>query len=316
MGVLTKAPVSGFDPLASGRLALFTGKGGVGKSTVVAALAMEAGRRGRRPLVIELGHRASMQAVFGVAHVGHEPVDVGGGVHACNIELDEALRDYVADHVPVAALARRIAESSSLARFFEAAPAVGEVLTLQRIEQLMAARAPDGGARWDPILVDFDATGHALMFLELPKVFEGLVPGGPVRRLLDGFSALLSDPTATRLHLVTLPARLPVQETLELHDKLAAEHAVRLGGLFVNRVPAQPWEGDPGAIDALLGQLDGEPARDLQLLRRAIDRHAAAQAAMARLDALPLPRVALPQLSTRLDRRALTALGRIAGGGA
>ena len=293
------------DPFAT-RLSLLTGKGGVGKTTVVAGLAVEAARRGGRPLIVELGHRASMQAVFGVPEVGHAPTQVAEGVHATNIDLDESLRDYVADHVPLPALARRIAESRSLARFFEAAPAVGEVLTLQRIEQLLEGP-------WDPVLVDFDATGHALMFLELPRVFEGLDAEGPVRRLLDSFSALLSDPERTRLHLVTLPGRLPVQETIELHARLEREHAVRLGVLFANRVPRPPSSA-AATVDAWRARLPADhPAQvDLSLLERAIGRSAAARAQLERLRAaVPLPLVELPDQPEHLD---LDALGRLAGG--
>ena len=83
------------DPFAS-RLSLFTGKGGVGKSTVVAAVALEARRRGLRPLVVELGHRASMQSIFGAGRIGHAPTEVAPGVHASNVDLEHALADYVA----------------------------------------------------------------------------------------------------------------------------------------------------------------------------------------------------------------------------
>lgn len=298
------------------RLSLFTGKGGVGKSTLVAALAIEAARRGRRPLIVELGHRASMQAIFEAPTIGHHPVEVAPGVHATNIELDRALAEYVDAHVPVRAVARRIRESPFLARFFEAAPAVAEVLTLFRIERLLA-EADDGGApRWSPVLVDLDATGHALMFLELGNVFAGLATGGPVRTLLDSFAALLSDRERTRLHVVTLPGRLPITETIELVVRLEREHAVPLGTIFVNRVRPAPIapEAEPILAELLARASHAALREDLTLLAAATARHAAVQRELARLDALPLARVTLPELRPPIDPRSLGVLGRIAGG--
>lgn len=287
----------------SSRLSFFTGKGGVGKSTLVASLAIEAARRGMRPLVVELGHRATMQGIFGVDEIAHTPTEVAPGVFATNIDLDEALTSYVAEHVPVAALAKRIAKSQSLRRFFEAAPAVGEILTLQRLEQLL-------GGPWSPILVDLDATGHALMFLELPKVFEGLVPEGPIRRLLDSFAALLRDGELSQLHLVTLPYRLPVQETLELHERLRAEHAIRLGTLFVNRVPPSPL-GDEAREVLRASETDDAGAReDLELLEDACERADEARREIARLDAIAMPRVLVEaRRAGTLDRAALSEMG-------
>ena len=90
------------------RLELSTGKGGVGKTTLAAALALEAARRGRKPLVVELGHRASLSAIFDVP-IGFAPVEVSPGVHATNIALAPALLDYLTRRIRVASVARRIA---------------------------------------------------------------------------------------------------------------------------------------------------------------------------------------------------------------
>ncbi|MCZ7678521.1 MAG: hypothetical protein M5U28_07005 [Sandaracinaceae bacterium] len=305
------------DPFGA-RLSLFTGKGGVGKSTLVAALAVEAARRGLSPLVVELGHRASMQAVFGAPEVGHAPALVAPGVHATNVDLDRTLLDYVAAHVRVRAIARRIGASASLRRFFEAAPAVAEVLTLWRIERLLAEERPGGAPRFSHLLVDLDATGHALMFLELPRVFAGLADSGPIAALLDSFTALLSDRATTRLHVVTLPGRLPVTETIELVRRLEAEHEVPLGSVFVNRVRAAPLS--PEAEPVLAGLRGREPhaalREDLGLLEAALAAHRARRRELARLEALPLSRVELPWLRGPIDARALEVLGRVAAGAA
>lgn len=292
------------------RLSLITGKGGVGKSTLVAARALAAAERGERPLIVELGHRASMQAIFAVPEVGHAPTLVAPGVHASNIDLDEALGDYVAQHVPVRPLAQRIAQSRSLRRFFDAAPAVGEVLTLQRLEQLLEGD-------WDPILVDFDSTGHARMFLELPAVFEGLVPDGPVRRLLDSFAGLLAERT-TRLDLVTLPAALPVQETLELYARVRADHTLSIGAIYVNRMPTDPLPDDARPLlTELLERTPQDHAARVPLYRLgvAVAEARAAGEQLARLRELDEAVVVLPRVHAEMNVERLRELGRAIDGG-
>lgn len=291
-----------FDPatLLSRRLLLFTGKGGVGKSTVVASLAVEAARRGGRPLVVELGHRHTMTSIFEAATLGYEPQPVGRGVHAMQLEFDGALTDYMNEHVKVPRLARRVLANQALRRFFEAAPAVGEIATLNKLSALEALR--DGGRpRWDPILVDLDATGHALMLLNLARVMEGLVGDGPLRRLLDGFSVLLNDPTRTVLNLVTLPRDLPAQETVELYETLVAEHNVARGVLFINQIPALHIDDDAlSLLDPLQDRAealgDEDIVRDAEITRRMLLVRARAQGQVSRLEeSIEMPVVKIEQ---------------------
>lgn len=266
----------------------------MGKSSVVAATALAAARAGRRPLVVELGHRATMATLFGAPAIDHAPTEVAPGVHATNIDFDEALIDYVAEHAKIRALARRIVSGDALRRFFHAAPAVSEVVTLRLLERLEAAT--EGGApRWDPILVDLDATGHALMFLSLPDVFADLATRGPLARLLRGFTALLSDRERTALNLVTLPDELPAQETRELHAALRASRRVPLGRLYINRVPAAPVSAPTRARYGALEEAGW--GAEVALARRLERAHARAVAIAERLEGeLELPTVRLPEL--------------------
>jgi arsenite/tail-anchored protein-transporting ATPase len=306
------------EPFAQ-RLHLFTGKGGVGKSTVVAALALEAAARGLRPLIVELGHRASMQGVFGSDGIGYEPISLGHGVSAMNMDFQRALVDYLTEHVKVRAISRAIVDNRALRGFFDAAPAVPEIVMLNRLRQLLDQRV-DGAPRHHPILVDLDATGHALMLLELPSVFDGLIGSGPLRRLLGSLSSMLKDETLTRLHLVTLPGELPAQETIELHAKLVLQR-VPLGALVINQVPEVPF----GPEGALLGELEIRARRarqhgllmELELGRRSLARSELARAQIERLTrALPLPVIRLPLvLGSGISVEDLQKFGRVLGGG-
>lgn len=281
-------------PSETRRLQLFTGKGGVGKSSLVAASALVAARAGRRPLVVELGHRATMSTVFDAPDIGHEPTEVAAGVHAANIDFDEALVDYVAERAKVRALAKRIVRGEALRRFFHAAPAVSEVVTLRMLERL--EEATEGGEpRWDPILVDLDATGHALMFLSLPEVFADLATKGPLARLLKGFTALLSDRERTALNLVTLPDELPAQETRELHAALREKDLVPLGRLFINRLPEAPVSQGTQARFGALEEAGWDA--EVALARRLGDDHERAIDIAHRLEReLELPTLRLPAL--------------------
>lgn len=219
-----------FDPFGP-RLQLFTGKGGVGKTTVVAALAKRAAAHGMRPLVVEMGHRASMETVLGGGPIGYEPKAIDG-VWAMNLDQDLSLTDYIATHLRARRLAAAILKNAVVQRFAYAAPAVQEVAVLSKLSELATSDS------FHPIYVDLDATGHAVMLLDLPRVLDSLLGKGPLRRLLAGVSQVLSDPETTALHLVTLPAELPAQETTELYRLLLERRPAAMGSLIVNRTPS------------------------------------------------------------------------------
>jgi anion-transporting ArsA/GET3 family ATPase len=298
------------------RLELLTGKGGVGKTTLTVALAMHAARGGRRPLIVELGHRASVRAVVGDVEVGHEPTDVGHGVYALSVDVDDAILGYAAAQLRVKALARAVVSGRALSGFLRAAPAVSEVATYHYLSALLA-ETRKGQPRWDPILVDLDATGHALMFLELPRVLDGLLGKGPLRGMLETFSASLEDREQTALHLVTLAKELPVEETESLSRILNEQHRVALGSIFVNRIPTPALAPRHAPAREMLEAL-GDPGidADLALLARAETERARAMALVDRLRALPEPVVTLPRLDHPMDADALAALGARAAGGA
>lgn len=313
------------------RFLLFTGKGGVGKSTLTAALAIEAAARGRSPLVVELGHRATMRSVFGVDEVGFVPRSVGHGVHAMSVDMDQAVVEYMAQHMPSRRLARAIAGNQVLERLFRAMPAVGEIATVNALHRIEAERDPQGRPRWGPILVDLDATGHALMFLELREVVRHLMGAGPMRRLIDEMADLFADPRRTRLNLVTLPDELPVTETLELHARIMAARSAVFGRIFVNRVPCSGLRGQEATAERLRDAAerhgDAELRADAELAlrtlsaeldaRRQIERLTEGLRRQGRADEAAALVVELPRLTAaRMQIDDLCRLGRVALGSA
>ncbi len=234
-------------------------------------------------------------------------------MHALNLDLASALSDYVTERVRVRGLARAIVENPALDRFFHAAPGVAEVVTLAKLESL--ARETHGDRpRWHPLFVDLDATGHALMLLELPRVLEGLLGRGPLRRVIASTAGMLTDAATTRLHLVMLPGELVVQETIELYRRLSTEHAVPLGAVFANQMPDAPFE--PEQLD-VLAELERRATRiedpalrdDIALARRAVERRRlrAGAAPPARGRDRPADRRAAAALGGRARRRGARA---------
>ena len=230
----------------------FTGKGGVGKSTILAAVAKGAARRGLRPLVVELGLHTSSSHLFEGPKVGYEPVEVTEGVHATRVLFQPALIDYVASRLKLRPIAKLVARNNSLRRLFMAAPGVDEVVTLHRVAELGAS------PEWGPVLVDLESSGHALMFFDLPGVLDVFLEDGPLRQVVDNATRLLRDRERSAIHLVTVPEPLAVRETIELYRGLRDRDQLPFGQLFINRIP--PAWLDPSQRQIVRDQLDKAPA--------------------------------------------------------
>lgn len=255
----------------------FTGKGGVGKSTVLAALALAAARAGKQPLIVELGTHTSSSRLFHGPDVGYQPSEVAPGVHASRVEFEPALIDYITSRLKLRPIASLVAKNSSLRRLFMAAPGVDEIVTLHRVAQLAADE------RWGPILVDLESTGHALMFFDLPSVLEVFLNDGPLRQVVDSATALLADAQRCAIHIVTVPEPLAVNETIHLHAQLRKREDLHLGCLFINRVPRAWLDDDEKRLvdNELAGASAGKPwAPDLALAQYLAQRRQTADKCM------------------------------------
>src|SRR5436190_8334914 len=239
--------------LLNRRLLFFTGKGGVGKSTVTAATALLAADQGKRVLLVEVDAKNNLTALFEHAPVGFEPRQVHPGGCAMQLDTEASLRDYLKVQARVPVFGR----IGPMARAFEfvatAAPGVKEVLTVGKVCWELR-ESLQGRADWDMIVVDAAATGHVVSQLDAPRAIQDLVHVGPVRNQTGWMVELLSDPAMTALNIVASPEEMPVNETIELVARVRAELTVPLGAVIVNRVlPELFTHADENAFEALRG---------------------------------------------------------------
>jgi anion-transporting ArsA/GET3 family ATPase len=299
-------PVPG---LLDRRLLFFTGKGGVGKSTVTAATALLAAGQGKRVLLVEVDGKGNLTALFEHGPVGFDPKPVYPGVWAMQMDTEASLREYLRVNVKVPVLGRL----GPLARAFDfvanAAPGVKEILTVGKVcWELRESLA--GRADWDLIVVDAAATGHVIGQLDAPRAIQELVQVGPVRSQTDWMVELLSDPELTALNVVTAPEEMPVNETIELVGRAREQLDVPLGVVIVNRVlPELFTRADEEVFDALrepavsacLADRAGSGAiAVLDAARLAVSLRRTRSPYLAALrDAVDLPLLLLPYLFVR-----------------
>ena len=217
------------------RLLFFTGKGGVGKSTVSAAAALLAAEQGQRVLLVSADGRGDIAAFFEQRPVGFRPVEVYPGVHAMAMDTEASLREYLRLNLRMPVPGR----VGPLAKVFDfvatAAPGVKEILTVGKV-CWEVRESLEGRAAWDLVVVDAAATGHITAQLGAPGAIQELVSVGPVRTQVGWMGEILADGDVTALNVVVTPEEMPVHETIELVDRVRAELPVPLGAVVVNRV--------------------------------------------------------------------------------
>jgi anion-transporting ArsA/GET3 family ATPase len=287
---------------AQSHVLVVAGKGGVGKTTMSAALARMAAEAGKSVLIVELEGKSGIAAAFGRhADLGYEevllaPAGAGGAgsIRARRLTPDDALLEYLEDH-GLKRVSKRLARSGILDVIATAIPGIRDVLVLGKVKQLERDQVAD------LILVDAPATGHAITFLTSASGMVSAARGGPLRTQAQDVVELLSDPARCRVILVTLPEELPVSETIESAYTLEDKAGVQLGPVIVNACDPEPAGlGTPAAeaaeaagVHLTSAHLDAlEEARSFRLARHSVS---AEQIERLRRE-LPLPHLLVPAL--------------------
>ena len=237
------------------RFIIVSGKGGVGRTTVAAAIARAAADAGKRVLVAQASAAERLGRLFGrFGPVGTDVVALAPGVDAVNMTPQSALHQYGLMMLRSELVYRALFENRAVRGFLGAIPGLDAYAMLGKTwwhttETERGSNRP----RYDLVILDGPASGHATLMLRIPGAILQAMPKGPLAGDARHMRALLSDTARTALVIATLPEELPVKETAELAALARTELKVPLGPVIVNAVPSDALSG-PEA-DAVLGPL-------------------------------------------------------------
>jgi anion-transporting ArsA/GET3 family ATPase len=241
-----------FPPVDGRRFLFVTGKGGVGKTTVCAALATALSARGKRVLIAMCHTKERLSALLGTKPIGKHVMQATPGIAAVNLDPEQALEEYGHLVLKVKALTRAVFDNRYTKTFFRAVPGLYEWSMLGKAWYHTTEVRHDGSPRFDVVLLDAPATGHGLDMLRVPKVILDVVPPGVLRRDAEAAWKLFRDPQRSGVVVVTLPEEMPTTETVELVRSIRGELELPLHGLVINGVLEQLFS--PRERDALLSQ--------------------------------------------------------------
>ena len=280
------------------RFVFITGKGGVGKTTVTAALAMSLARRNKRVLVAMCDAKERMSTLFGVPPIESDIVEVSNNVSAVHIQPDRAMREYGEMILKSRTVSGAVFDNKYTRAFFAAVPGLYEWAMLGKAWYHSIEEQPDGTQRFDVVLFDAPATGHGLNMLRVPKVIVDVVPPGVLRRDAERAWTMFKDPAQSGVVVVTLPEDMPANETLELVKALETELSLPVALLVVNGVLRELFSEDERAKLLEPRSLDRTRPGDEAIaagVRRSI-REKVQSDAIDKLSAIDAPKLELPLL--------------------
>ncbi len=240
-------------PLLGRRLVFVTGKGGVGKTTVAAALAELAAKAGQRTLICEMDDKGAVADAFDAAPLGFQPRLLQPNLYAMAMNTEDSLREYLRLFVRIPLLGTLAPLAKTFDFVADAAPGVKEILAVGKLAHEVRER------HYDFVVVDAEASGHIVAQIGAPSAIRELVNVGMVRDQTDWMIDLLGDPDVTGVVVVTTPEEMPVTESIELLERLRSDVRVDVAAVVANRVLADRLDADQ---EASLDRLAGDTARE------------------------------------------------------
>ncbi len=218
------------------RFLIVAGKGGVGKTTVAAALAMSHAAKGKRVLIAMCNAKERLSVMLGSDLIGENVTPVGKNLWAVNMTPEKALDEYGMLILKSKALYSVLFDNKYVRTFFRAVPGMQEWAMLGKAWWHTIEMREDGSPMYDIVILDSPATGHGLDMLRVPKVILEVVPAGLLRRDAERAMVMFQDPKMCSAILVTLPEEMPTTETIELSVAMTKELKIPIGAVVVNGV--------------------------------------------------------------------------------
>ena len=274
------------------RLIFVTGKGGVGKSTVSAALGVAATRRGRRTIVCEVAQQERMSSVFHREGVGYRETEIADNLYAFSIDPQRALEEYLLQQIRIKPVYDLMFKNRIFTYFAAATPGLRELVTIGKMWELAQLdRRVKRGAVYDTVIVDAPATGHGLGILRTPKTFSDIARVGPIKRQADAIYEFITDAQVTSVCAVAWPEEMPVNETVFLQHSLEEQMGIGLDAIFMNGLYPQLFSDEEASLVRERADEDFNGNGTLAVARRAalraaLSEHRRATAQHAQLERL------------------------------
>jgi anion-transporting ArsA/GET3 family ATPase len=289
--VVLRAARMGSPSIFDKRLVFVTGKGGVGKTTVSAALGLAAARAGKRTIVCEVAHQERMSQVFRREGVGYSETELARRLYAISIDPQRSLEEYLRSQVKPP-LYMLLFDNRLFQYFAAAAPGMRELATIGKIWELaQLERRNADSSPYDLVIVDCPSSGHGLGMLRTPGTFRDAAGVGPIRRQGERIDAFIKDAELTGVIAVALPEEMAVNETLDLKRDLADQMGMEIDAVVMNALYPERFSedeaerieqavssnGSPGVRAALRAALSehhraGSQREELERLRKELGR--------------------------------------------
>lgn len=300
-------PAAPLRDLFNRRFLFVTGKGGVGKTTVTAALAEAMARTGKKVLIAASAEGDSLARALGIGALPLEIEEIRPGLSVVRITLERALLEYGRLMLHGGKLFDAVFNNQALQSFFRGVPGLSEWAILGKAWYHGTERGEDGTARFDTVILDAPATGHGVGMLWVPRVVVDIAPTGLLRRDAELALEMFQDPKLSGVVIVTLPEELPTNETLELAQAIQSDLKMPLSMLFVNsRTPSLFSAEQREFLVGAAPDPDSAVGRVLAVAKERARTEEREAGQVRRLEPLGVPWMELPEIRQSSDPAAIT----------